>query len=330
MHGAPFWAAANTGTGGHKDPTLWTDAQLLAIRGSMWTARLNIPYGPRPNQPDNILAMDYYEWYDVPTRARMIAEYKRHKYTHAVTGPIVDPGGYHGAYPRQASVPSQAQWDHYLDCMQEWWDNDIVPIHFVHPDGWTLAQMQALIPLYQQPGAQRLLRIIVWTGWEPAKYEWPNSYWVQFLQQGHAVMPDAKHLIHTVADVDAPTGGNDYITLKGGNAEAWTNVVPYLHGWLVQNGGYVFGSTPVPDPTFVTNFRNQFDQTQGRASLTSRFRLGLGGWPTHSANGGPLKVYAGEFAAFGDYWNNWPEEEAQKLGDLAMAAGADGVLDGVH
>lgn len=41
-----------------------------------------------------------------------------------------------------------------------------------------------------------------------------------------------------------------------------------------------------------------------------------------------LKMYAGEFAAYADYWLNYPESESIRLGDLALAAGADGALDG--
>ena len=54
------------------------------------------------------------------------------------------------------------------------------------------------------------------------------------------------------------------------------------------------------------------------------------GWPTGSAFGPnvPMKRYAGEYAAFAQYWKNWPEHESQESGDTAMAAGANGYLDG--
>lgn len=324
----------------HVDPASWSMAQLLNIRGAMWTARLNLPYGPRPGQDDNILAMDFYQFFAAPDRARMLDAYRARGYTHAVTGPLVGTDCYHSQFPCHDAgqpgmlptdgVPTQAQFDFYLDRMQEWWDAGIAPIHFAHPDGWTLEQEQQLDALYSQPRAQKLLRIVVYTGWEPTKYDWTSAQWVAFFQHAAQLFPNAARLVHTVCDVDAPTGGNDDQTLAGGNATAWANAVPYLHGWLVQNCGYIDGAGETPDPTFLKNFTDQFDQTQGRASLTSRFRLGVGGWPTNSANGGPLKVYAAEFASYSDYWKNWSEEQARLLGDAAMKSGADGVLDGVH
>jgi hypothetical protein len=41
-----------------------------------------------------------------------------------------------------------------------------------------------------------------------------------------------------------------------------------------------------------------------------------------------LRVYAGEFAAYNDYWTNAPEAESQRLGRLAIQVGAAGSLDG--
>ncbi len=296
---------------------------LLKIRGAMWTARAPIPFGPRPNQPDNILAMDYYETYDAANRKIMLDIYAgQHHYTHAVTGPLVDPGGYHGQYPSSPTVPTQAEFDAYLDGLEEWEQRGVVAIHFCSPDGWTLDQMKQLEPLFLQPRAQRLFRLVVPRGWEPA-LESDNASWVAWLQWGERVFPTAKRLIHMVADHDAPhwDAGMD-------NATAWANVVPYIHGWPVQNAGYAVKGGPIASPEFVSNFTAQFDENAGSNSLTSRFRKGYAGWPTTSANGGPLKVYAGEFAAYGDYWDNYPESEAIRLGNLALDAGADGSLDG--
>lgn len=332
----------------HADPMAWSMERLLAIRGAMWTARLNLPYGPRPDQDDNILAMDYYQFYNASDRKRMLDAYgpaSARRYTHAVTGPVVGTDCYHGMWdchnPDQPGmmpydgVPTQAQWDFYLDCIQEMWDAGIAPVHFAHPDGWSFEDMAQLEALYQQPRAQRLLRIIVWTGWEPSQYQWSNATWVQFFKRAHEIFPPTTALlVHTVCDIDAPTGGHDddgiVFPKDQGNIYSWRNSVPYLNGWLVQNCGYYDGGTPVPSPTFLQNFMDQFNPNAGRASLIARFRSGVSGWPTTSRNGGPLKVFNAEVSSYADTWRNWPEEEARKLGDAAMAAGADGVLDGVH
>lgn len=313
----------------HVDPSQFTLEQLSHIKGSMWTARLNLPYGPRPGQDDNILAMDFYQLYGKADRARMIEAYRARGYTHAVTGPLAGGDCYHGQYPCNTDLVNQEQFDAYLDAMQEWWDAGIIPVHFVHPDGWTLDQMQQLEKLYSQPRAQRLLRVVVPTGWEPWKYEIPNSEWVKFEQWGQRVFPNSLRLIHLVADTDAPTGADDDKTLPGGNAQAWANVVPYIHGWLVQSCGYACQSNPVPSAEFIKNFSDLFN-INTRGSLTDRFQHGYAGWPTSSAWGQnkPLIVYAGEFAAYGDYWNNFPEAQSLTLGDLAISVGAGGSLDG--
>lgn len=320
----------------HVDPASWSMERLLNIRGAMWTARCNVPFGPRPNQDDNIMAMDYFEWMPADAQQRMLDKSANvYKHTHAVTGPLIDRDGYHGKYPTQTEVPTQQQFDAYLDGLQRWWDVGIAPIHFCHVDGMTdPSEMDALDALYRQPRAQQLLRIVVYTGWEPWKYELTSAQWVAWLRRGADVFPNAVRLIHTTADTDAPTGGDDDKTLVGGNATAWRNAVPYLHGWLIQNGGYLDldnrNASEVPSAAFVRNFTAQFDASQGRASIKARFVNGVGGWPTTSANGGPLRVYAAEWASYRDFWNNWSEEQARLLGDKALAAGADGVLDGFH
>lgn len=309
------YAAFGTGGSFPKD--------LLNIRGAMWTARAPIPYGPRPGQPDNILAMDYYEVYGAMDRKLMLDIYcGQHGYTHAATGPLVDPGGYHGQYPATPDAPTQASFDAYLDGLQEWKNRGLAPIHFCKPDGWSLQQLiDQLEPFYLQPRAQALLPLVVPGGWEPA-IDTDNATWVSWLEWGARVFPNAIRLIHMVADHDAPQwdAGMD-------NSTAWANVTPYIHGWLVQNAGYAVNGGPIASPQFVSDFTGQFNVADD-GSLKARFVRGTHGWPTTSANGGPLKVYAGEFAAYGDYWNNYPESEAIRLGDVARAAGADGSFDG--
>lgn len=312
----------------------WTLEQLLAIRGSMWTARLDIPYGPRPNSKDNILAMDYYEFYSDSDRKRMIQRYRNElKLTHAVTGPLVDPGGYHGKYPSTPNVPNLQEFNKYLDFIEEWHEADLIPIHFVHPDGWSLEDMKQLIPLYKTERARKLLPVRVWTGWEPAKYEWSNAYWNQFFQQARDIDPDGVLLVHTVADTDAPVGNGD----NKPNGEYWCESAKYLDGWLVQNAGYFDPISDRNDPRwnrqyaeFLRNFPAQFD-VNSTGSLMQRFHNGYAGWPKYSYRGMfPLKVYAAEFGAYPNFWYNYPEQEARDLGTLAMRAGADGVLDGVN
>lgn len=328
----------------HVDPSRISLEMLAAIRGAMWTARLDIPYGPRPNQPDNILAMDFYQLYDPYTRARMLERYHDDKgYTHAVTGPLSGTDCYHNQYPchdqsnpgwfPESGAPSQAQWDFYLDAMQEWWDAGIAPIFFAKPDGWTIEQTRAAFsPLLLQPRAQKLIRIIVPAGWEPTRYEWSSCTWTLFAQWAREVLPKALMLIHTVNDVDAPVGTDARCNDNGKpNGDGWARIAPYVHGWLIQNGPY--RESPSQNPTLAREFAAQFmseGDGQMHHSAAWHFAHGILGWPKGSAWGPdiPLRLYNAENTSYNAYWHNLPEWVSEAWGDLAIASGSDGYLDG--
>lgn len=309
----------------HVDPSQIPLETLAKIRGSMWTARLNLPFGPRPNQDSNIIATDFMSCYSGTDKARIVEALKGRGYTHVVMGPVVDSDGYHGCYPPRDWSDAFDEW---LDLMQYFWDHGLAPVVFIKPDNWTAADLETLTPLFQSVRAQRLIRICVPGGWEPSE-DTSNAEWVRWVSWGARVLPNALRLIHMAADFDAP-GNNDDFTQSSplyiGMAEAWHRVVPYLHGYLVQNGGYATSGDEVPTYDFVLNFQAQFNMPRG---LTDRFQNGYAGWPTYSAWGEkPLLVYAGEFAAYGDFWQNFDEHYARLLGDIALASGAAGSLDG--
>lgn len=308
-------------------PTLET---LAHIRGAMWTSRLNLPYGPRPNQPDNCTCIDYFECFSPSDQARIIQDYHVNKgYTHAPMGPLVD-AGYHDQLP---AVDGRSDPSQYFAAASKLEAAGVHVIHFLRPDrgcaglDWAVEDLdRELGPIFRTPQAQTLMQIVC-LGWEPGpKYYYDNAWWVEMLQWQAQTFPNALRLFHMVADCDAPVGGAD-----NGKpfSQMWANVTPYIHGWLVQNGGYAESGAPLATPDFNHEFALQFDQTDPK-SLVRRFRDGYDGWPTGSAWGptSPLRVYAGEFAAFNDYWNNAPESESIRLGNLAIAAGASGSLDG--
>lgn len=311
----------------HIDPSKFSFEELSHIRGSMWTARWdNRRYGPS----SGILAMDFYEYYPADERRQMRKAYKDRGYTHYVTGPMVDLGGYHGLYPTTDIRGNQPLWDLYLDSVQECWDDGLIPIHFVHPDGWNIEDMRQILDFYRQPRAQKLLRVVVWTGWEPVRYEWENATWNTFLQQAMEVMPLALKCVHTVADYDALTGGNDYRTLgSNGNAVCWQRSAPMLHTWLTQFAGYYTPIQQHDHPGFAAQYAAFQTNLKGAmVDLRKRFHTGYAEWPTTSLWGGPLKVVAGEYAAYPNFWDNFPEAESIVLGNLALDGGADGYLDG--
>ena len=331
----------------HVDPSAIPLRELARIRGAMWTARLDVDYGPRPHQPTNIIATTSLHLYPPAERQRIYAALRSRGYTHAVSGPWFPGGdqGYHAQYPERAIT-----WDEYLDLLQELWDAGLAPVVFCKPDNWTAAQLETLTAYYAQPRAQRLVRIAVPGGWEPSM-DTSNAEWVRWVSWGARVLPNALRLIHMAPDFDAPGNDLDFteynprvFNVDGsvdlarsvrnphyiGMAKAWANVAPYLHAYLMQNGGYASGRDVVPSDQFKRNFCALFNPAGGRESIASRFQRGVAGWPTFSAWGAGqgMWLYAGEYAAYISYWQDAPEQYSMQLGDLAMSCGADGYLDG--
>jgi hypothetical protein len=312
------------------NPAHWSLDQLCTVRGALWTARLAIPYGPRPDQPSNINALDYLESYDPATRQRMLKAYRGQGLTHAADGPMLD-AGYHGLYPE---VDFRGQPDAYFRVMREKWAAGVCPVHFAFPDVYLQREdpigdfIREFEPIYRSAAAQALIKFWVPGGWERG-YEFTSDMWVRLLQWARGVLPNALVGLHLAADQDAPTGGDDYKIPGWTNGRAWQAVAPYTHVWFVQNGGYVNSGNPVPSPEFIKNFTDQFRQDV-RGSLANRFYTGYpGDWATTSAFGDrPILLVAGEYASYVDFWHDYPEIYAQQLGDAAIMAGAKGAFDG--
>lgn len=315
---------------------VYTLEERAHIRGAMWTARLDVPLGPRPGQPDNCICIGDFEAFSPADRLRILGAYgptSARGYSSSPMGPMVDPG-YHGFLP-----PCDFRGDPspYFDGAAQLEAAGVKVIHFLRPDRgvagleWTVDDLdRELGPVFSGARAQRMMHTVC-LGWEPGpRYWYDNAWYVEMCQWMARRFPNALRLIHLVADMDAPVGGDDD---KHGisNGQGWANVAPYLHGWLVQNAGYTGGTSEVPSPAFMYDFSRQFNPTV-RGSLVERFTTGgpTGDWPTSSAwgPGRRLKVYAGEYAAFADFWQNWAERYSQDIGDAAMSAGADGYLDG--
>lgn len=301
---------------------------LAQIRGAMWTARLDVPWGPRPNQSDNCICIDYFECFSPSDQDRIVQAYHGDRgYTHAPMGPIVD-AGYHGQLP---SCDWRVNPDVYLDAALKLERAGVRVIHFLRPDRdcaglpWTVADLEReLGPIFASPKAQEVMRIVC-LGWEPGpRYYYDNAWWVEMCQWMARTFPHALRLIHMVSDCDAPTGQDD--DKKGlTNGQCWANVAPYIHGFLAQYGGYVDGQTV---QQFIPNLQAAV------VDLTRRFgdpSYGPGAdWPKSSAwgEGKPIRVYAGEYAAYRSYWGNAPESESVAIGAAALEAGAAGYFDG--
>lgn len=345
-----LWTGANedlepiTLTAAHVDPSRFTLDELKGkLRGSL-SVRLNLPYGPRPNQDSNIAWMAFYELQTPANRQRMLDAFHARGLTMSAIGPVTGNDCYHEQFPNIGDppsgglmagclhnwrVPTQDEWDAYLDGVQEQWDGGIMPCYFAKPDGWERAEygaeIAALEQLYQQPRAQRLLRCVVGPGWEPSgeKYGWANREYVRWVQWGARVFPTALRGIHLVADLDAPTGQDDDSTFpaKQGNALSWVNVAPYIHFFADQLGGYVFGSTEQPSAHFLDELCKHVKR------VGDGFRGGYG-WPSAGADGTRILHVVFEYAAFADWWKNFAEKYSWQIGDEAMRCGADGYGDG--
>jgi len=321
----------------HKDPADWTDAELLVIRGAL-NIKITAPYGPRPGQPDNMASTNA-PWIYTPEQRKAIRDgYKARGYTHGPVGPFVDPG-YHGQIPG-VDIRQPGAADQIADLLQEFWDDGICPVVFIQVDGWTLGQMRTLEPVFRSDRWQRLCRVVC-NGFEQqgSKYGWSNQDYINWLSWLRDVFPNAKRLLHTVDGIEAPVGNGDDTSKPGmSNGQCWSRVTPLIHGWLHQSSVlFPAGVNGALGPNHVdpngdgrTDEAHWFDLWDASKpwSFTSRFRHGTAGWPTTSANGGPLKVYAGEYYSFALWWANASEDFARDHGQRAVQLGADGYFDG--
>ena len=296
------------------------------VRGAIWSSRSAIPFGPRPNQPDNINAMDYFaSCYDSAQRQQMISDYKSRKLTHVAVGPFVDPG-YHGQYPAE---DFRSNPDEFAAKLGELRNAGLILAGFLCPDGWSLDQCQSLNSIFSQAKWQDLFQIVVPCGWEPSE-DTPNSEYVAKLAWGKQLFPRALVALHLAADFDCP--GNNADLTPGtpqyiGMAQCWANVCKYLNQYFVQNGPYT--TAPSADPTLANNFANLFNQSSG--SLWDRFHNGYAGWPTFSAWGAqPIDIVAAEQTSYSAYWSNLPEQDSKDWGTLAVNSGANGAFDSIN
>jgi hypothetical protein len=331
---------------GPVDPATIPLRQLAAIRGAMWTVRGPWQYGPRPNQPDNITALEYIYSYGQPydshasggafnlnaEQQAMLNTYRSHGYTHVCFGPVTAQS-YRGHYP-DFFFDKPDTFNAWLDWLEMFWNHGLAPICFLHPDNWDLEQTKALYePLIRNnPRAQRLMRIIVPAGWEPAYYNWSSQTWASYMEWGHDILPNALILLHTVPDVDAPGGTDAAGDDNGkGNDTVWARVAPTIHGWLHQGTAFenpdVIGDPNHPDKTNYDNWAALFDKDDEK-SFYNRFHNGYAGWPTNSLWGDEaIYLYAGEYCSYWNYHDNRPYEEGCHWGDRAVSVGADGYLD---
>ncbi|PYR05138.1 MAG: hypothetical protein DMG00_22130 [Acidobacteria bacterium] len=176
--------------------TLASLTERARIRGSMFTARFPMSLGPRPGQPSNILAMVAMPFLPQSEQDAAFGAYLDRGYTHAVSGPIVDPGGNHGIYPPSDFTQADA-FNRYLDVLERGSTRGLQWIHFVKPDNWTLDEVQReLEPLYRQPRAQELLGLVIPAGWEQGRFRRTKADGGAFFRWGRDVFPNSAIGIH--------------------------------------------------------------------------------------------------------------------------------------
>lgn len=320
MNAAFLSGTARTGT---VDPSTWTRGQILAVRGALFTARYPLPYGPRPNDPSNILNVASTFLLGQAERAKALQAYTDRGYTHAAMGPWIPSydQNYHGIYPNWTPT-----FDQYLDAIQELADAGIKAACFIKPDDWSIDDLDRyILPAYRTARAQQVIRLAVPMGWEPGLGT-SNAEYVAAFTLLRQALPQACLQVHMVADFDAP-GNNDDLTpglpTYIGNAGCWQRLAGAgLDAYFCQVGGYWRDQSEVPTPHFLASFTNHWiDQHR-------RFYEGYAGWPTHNDRGQQIRVIYAEGASYPDFNYNWNETYARQLGDLAMSSGADGYLDG--
>ena len=314
-----------TATQSKRSPEDWSDAELRAFRGAIATVRLKIPYGPRPDQSDNVLFTPMYGRYTPADRAPMRAAYKERGYTHWPIGPLIT-GTYHDQYP---DVNDAENPDRFADQLEELWADGLVPVVFLLPldrrcglnaDGmvdWPGIE-RVVSSIYRSPRFQHLAKIVV-LAWEPDDGQTISSQrdWVTGVTWMANVFPNALRYVHFTAGHRAPCSREE------SEADGWRAVSPFIHGWLVQSGR--FG-----EPGAEEGGASKAAFISDLSLLVKRLDHGADGWPTSSASSGrPLDVVAFEYASYWSYWHNRSEASAQNWGEAAMSVeGIAGFCDG--
>lgn len=335
-----FLSSGSESAGGSGPWDTVTVEELRRIRGGMFVTRGNVPFGPRPNQPDNIISLNALVnlQYDDETAKRALPEYAGRPYRHGSIGPFVTTS-YHGQDDGISLARFLETQDRVADRIEMMWRAGIIPIAFLSPDNWTLSEMEAFRPVFSKPRWQKLLRMVVPKGYEPS-IDTPNKNYCDFFDWSHELLPDALYYLHMVSNFDAP-GNNDDLTptlpTYIGNEGCWRNLTPKMHGWLVQNGPFGIPTQQSPD------YQNVCDQFRAdvHGSLRDRFHNGANGWPSSSKWDEPryasvprnfrgIDLPSGELCAYCAWWENFAEEECRKWGDGTLLAGSDGAFDGCH
>jgi hypothetical protein len=322
------------------DPSTIPLTELAAIRGAMWTVPGPWRFGPRPGQLDNLTAMEFiYSYGDDPRNLsdeqnRMLAAYKAPGYTHVAFGPP-NAQSYHGLWPDIDFTTGEEAFGKWLDWLQMFYNHQLKPIIFMHPDNATFEETRVLwerLVSYDPVRAKLLMRILVPSGWEPTRYDWSSRTWGLYFDWAHALFPDALILAHTVTDVDAMVGTDALYDDNGkGNDAGWRYIAPKIHGWLTQSAAF-------SDPTAIepSSGRTRYEEwwrmydKNTNWSYYGRFHNGYAGWPTSSLWGPttPVRIYAAEYCSYWVTWQGRSYNECVAWGDRAMKVGADGYLDG--
>ncbi len=308
-----------------------SENQLRAFRGAISTARLNLPYGPRPGRDNNVFFTATYQVYGASDRARMRAAYRSRGYTHWAIGPVGRRAPlYHNQYPA-APFDSIGEPDRYADLLAELWHDGVIPVYFALPDtpdymgadGWNWEAVERdLTPIYSSTRWQSLVRVVA-LAWEP---DIPAAEWQRGVHWLARVFPNALRYVHLPADHFVPCRSSE-LGQNGGvipsEGAAWRPVGPLIHGILFQFGAMGQDGSDnggrTPRQQFLFNLWEQ----------CRHWHEGDQEWPTTSAaTGRRLDVVAFEYASYWNYWENVPEAEARAWGDAAM--GKDGpVIDPV-
>ena len=349
----------------HVDPWAIPDATLMNFRGALFTVEpgCQLPYGPRPGQPNNIAWFGSW-FYSDEQLACVDAAWKARTYTHGVMGPMVSVG-YHGTTP---DIDYRSNPAAFIASVQREYDAGFVAIPVLVPDHWGAAEgwgdhvwtvdelkSHGLEAIYRSPEFQKIAPVVMLC-WECMgdPYGWSNRRYVEYLTWARSVFPNSKIILHTPPGMEAPVGdGDETDTSKctadqranghclNGNGGAWAAVTPLINAWFEQDDE-LFRTPQYVDPnpknegrTREQNWlRKWMNDGTTPDSFVNRFTFGLSGWPTTSANpasinGGHLCVVAAEFMSWSVWWENAAEDRARTYGARAKALGACGVMDGI-
>lgn len=317
--------------------SIYSEDQLRSVRADLGGVRL--PFETSASRRTNYMFSPTYVTMTTEQRGVARAEHKARGYTHFIVGPLYEKG-----YPGWAGHDFRQRIPEWVALMEELWNDNLIPMLWVFPDGPYNAQVgehgsdrnppdydrarREFLPILQHPELQRV-HCNVTLGWEVTDNGWIKT--IKKARQGLEFLRDAFPTAfrgwHGAVDNGAPCNYDE--DGYGCEAKAWLELTPLMHYYFWQTGaagGWNLAAGRVPE-----NRQDRLDQfKENLAYEINRFHgnhYRPGG--LFGADGKPIDIIVGEYSAYFELNDGESEEWGRSWGTLALTfPGVRGFGDG--